>query len=141
MALSTFSGPLRVGQGDAAGTVLATRVLPITVQNTANTDLVLTMPRGRVTTLIVFTDTAFGASTDATIQIGTVVGGAQHVAATTIKGLGKVVLTLSAGGAANLGNFPILPEGTPLYVRIVQTGTPSATGSATLVAEYIPVVA
>lgn len=137
MAYSTFTGPLRVGTGDNAGTVFAARTLAIAVTATANTDLTLTMPRGKLVTLLVLTGTAFGAATDATIQIGTTVGGVDYVAAQTIKAAAKVSLTFAAALLA----FPTLSEGATLYVRIVQTGTASATGAANLIVEYIPIVA
>lgn len=134
MAYATFSGPLRVGVGDAAATVMATRILPIAVTATANTDLVLTAPRGKVTTMLVLTGTAFGAATDATIQVGSSVGASDYVAAQTIKAAGKVSLTFAAALLA----FPTLTDTQNFFVRIVQTGAASATGAANLVVEIIP---
>lgn len=135
MANTTFSGPLRVGSGDSiVGTVMVTRTQAIAVTATANTDITLTMPRSKITTLLVLTGTAFGAATDATIQIGTTVGGVDYVAAQTIKAAAKVSLTFAAALLA----FPTLTDASTLYIRIVQTGAASATGAATLIVEYIP---
>lgn len=104
----------------------------IAVTATANTDIIFTIPKGAVGgRYTVFTTTAFGAATDATIQIGTTAGGSDIVAAATIKALGVYDLTRVAAGAALHLNVP-----QTLYIRIVQTGTASATGAATLVASY-----
>lgn len=134
MANSTFNGPVRVGVGDGAGTVLVTRIQPLTVTATANTDFVVVTPRGKITTLLVLTGTAFGAATDATIQVGSTAGASDYVAAQTIKAAGKVSLTFAPALLA----FPTLADTQNLYVRIVQTGAASATGAANLVVELIP---
>lgn len=142
MANTTFSGPLRVGRATGAvdetvGTLLAVRTVALPVTATANTDIQLYMPKCRITSMIVFTDTAYGAATDATLQVGTAQGGAQYAAATSIKSQAKVVLSFAAAAAA----FPVNAEGTVLWLRIVQSGAASATGSATLVVEYVPIAA
>lgn len=110
--------------------------VPITVTATANTDIpAISLPPGA--TLVdayVFTGTAFLAATDAKIEIGTSAGDASYVAQTSIKALGVVALTLVAAAAAALLALPAVPN---IFVRIVQTGTASATGAATLVLEYV----
>jgi hypothetical protein len=137
MANATFSGPVRVGVGDNSGTVMATRSLALAVTATANTDLTMTVPKGKIVTLLVLTGTAFGAVTDAQIQIGSTVGASDYVAGTSIKAAAKVSLSFAAALLA----WPTLSEGTTLYIRIVQSGTASATGAANLLVEYLPVAA
>lgn len=107
--------------------------LPVTAAT--NTDFSTSVPAGTsIVRLTVYTTTAYGASTDAKIQLGSTLGGVDYVAAVTIKALGIHALTLVAAGLANLMN---MPSGSPnLFARIVQTGTLSATGAATLVVEY-----
>lgn len=135
MANTTFTGPLRVGNNDGiVGTCMVARTVAVTVTATANTDLTLTMPKSKILTIITYTTTAFGAATDATLQMGSTVGGVNYVAAVTIKAAGKVAHTFASGLTA----FPTLNEGDTLYLRVVQTGTASATGAATVVVEYLP---
>jgi hypothetical protein len=106
--------------------------LPVTA--TANTDFTLSLPTGAsVISANVFTSTAYGAATDCTIQIGSAAAGSQYVAATSIKAQGAYLLTFVAG-AYQLGNLPAAPN---LFIRLVQTGTASATGAAILVIEYV----
>lgn len=146
MANTQFSGPVYSNNGFKIGSyasgVVATPVASvqanqnqaITVTATANTDITMSIPAGAVITrLMVYTTTAFGAATDATIALGNAAGGAQYVAATSIKAGGVVTLSPAATTAAASGllSFP----GT-LYIRIAQTGTASATGAATLVVGY-----
>lgn len=146
MANTQFLGPVfsnngfRVGSysSDTIGTPLAkvqgVQTQTISVTAVANTDTTVTIPAAAIVSkFIVYTTTAFGAATDATISLGNAAGGAQYVAATSIKAGGVVILTAAASVAAASGllSFP----GT-LYIRIVQTGAASATGAATLVIEY-----
>lgn len=137
MALTRLSGPMAVTGGftgpvTAAGVSVfpqGTARLAITVPAQATTDFSVTVPAGAILTgAQTFTTTAFGAVTDATIQIGTTVGGAELVAATTVKALGVYNHTLVAGAAATHANLP-----TTLRVRITQSGGNSAVGAATLV--------
>ena len=152
MANTQFSGPVfsnngfRIGSyynsapGTAGNNTVATPVANVqasqsqalTVTAVANTDTTVAIPAGaRITGFTVYTTTAFGAVTDATIALGNAAAGAQYVAATSIKAAGVYNLTLAATAIAGLLSFP----GT-LYVRIAQTGTASATGAATLVVQY-----
>lgn len=146
--LQRFQGQVKIGKLilGSAGIVdpasgiggkprLAMRI-PITVTATANTDIpAISLPAGA--TLVsaeVYTGTAFLAATDAKIEIGVSAGDASYVAQTTIKALGVVALTFVAAAAAALLSLPAVPN---IFVRIVQTGTTSATGAATLVLEYV----
>ena len=121
--------------GIAGKAVLSLRV-PLSVTATANTDIApISLPPGA--TLVratVYTTTAFLAATDAKIEIGSSAGDASYVAQTSIKALGMASLTLVNAAAATLASLGATPN---LYVRIVQTGTASATGAATLVLEYV----
>jgi hypothetical protein len=134
VAHSTFNGPIRIGQVANYGTAQAIRTQDIAVTATANTDIQVPMGKCKILTMLAFTSTAFGAATDATLQVGTTQGGSDYIAAVSIKAAGKVALTFAAALAA----FPTIADGTTLWVRIVQTGTASATGAATLVIEYLP---
>lgn len=146
--LQRFQGKIKVAQlilgsggivdgasGIAGKAQLSVRV-PIAVTATANTDIpAISLPPGA--TLIgatVYTGTAFLAATDAKIEIGVSAGDASYVAQTSIKSIGVVALTLVAAAAAALASLPAVPN---IFVRIVQTGTTSATGAATLVLEYL----
>jgi hypothetical protein len=110
-----------------------TQTLSVTA-SAAKAQLAVTVPTGaRITGIIVYTTTAFGAATDVTIALGNVstADAAQYVAATSIKAAGVYPLTLAATAVAGLLSFP----GT-LYLTIAQTGALSATGAATLAIQY-----
>ena len=116
------------------GTRLA---LPVTA--TANTDFTMAVPPGAaIASMTVYTTTAYGAATDCKIEIGTSAGDQSYVAQTSIKAAGIVTLTpaVSAACAAALLSAPALSSGVNLWIRLVQTGTTSATGAATLVVDY-----
>lgn len=115
-----------------------TAALPIAVTATANTDLTLTLPAGvRNVAFRTITTTAFGAATDATIAIGNAAAGAQYVAAVSIKAAGVVSHSYATGATAELDTVPgVVGTLTTIYVRIAQSGTASATGAATLFADY-----
>jgi len=118
------------------------KAVPIAVTATANTDITFTLPAGaRDVTFRTKTATAFGAATDATLQIGSASAGAEFVAAVSVKAQGQVAHTLVGGGVATLDTVAGTPgTETIFYVRIVQTGTASATGAATLFADFaVPV--
>lgn len=135
-ALSVAStGLVTIGPVATAGQPMLVRTKDITVTAATNTDLTLTVPKCKIITLIVFTSTAFGAATDATLQIGSTSTGSEYVAAVSIKAAGKLALTF----ASALGAYPTITEGSTLYLRVVQSGTLSATGAATLVVEYLRV--
>lgn len=106
--------------------------LPVTA--VANTDFVVSAPAGK--TLLratVYTETAYTAVTDAKIEIGVSAGDASYVAATSIKAVGIVPLTLVGAEAAPLASLPAPPN---LFVRVVQSGGSTAVGNAILVLEY-----
>lgn len=114
----------------AAVRVTKTFDLPVTA--TANTDFIFELPTGAIDVdFKTITTTAYGAATDATIAIGSAAGGAQYVAATTIKAVGRKVHTLVDAAAASYASWP-----GAFYARVAQTGTASATGAAKLIAEY-----
>lgn len=105
--------------------------LPVTA--TANTDFTVTLPAGAINvSYTVLTTTAYGAATDAKISIGSTAGGVDYVAATSIKAIARVALVPVDAAAATHLNI----GGVTLNVRVVQTGTASATGAATLVITY-----
>jgi hypothetical protein len=104
--------------------------LPVTA--VANTDFIFTIPaNAQNVTYRTITTTGYGAATDATIAIGSAAGGAQYVAATTIKAVGVKSHTPVDAAAASHLTHP-----GDLYVRIAQTGAASATGAATLCVDY-----
>lgn len=111
--------------------------LPVTA--TANTDFTMAVPTGAtVLTIGVYTTTTYTAGTDCTIQIGNAAGGSQYVAATTIAAVAVKQLTLVNAAAAALLSMPAA-TGTPpanIFIRLVQTGTATAVGAATLVLDY-----
>lgn len=110
--------------------------LPVTA--TANTDYQVQIPAGaRNVTFSTITTTAYGAATDAQVSIGKTVGGAEYVAAVSIKALGKVLHTLATTNIADLDTLPGSPGSmTTVNVRVVQSGTASATGAANLYVGY-----
>lgn len=120
------------------GKAVVAQRLAMAVTAVANTDFTLSIPPGSsITSIKVFTGTAFTAVTDAQISIGSSAGDASYVALASIKAVGLVNLTLVAAAAAALASAP---AGSPnLFMRIVQTGTPSAVGAATLVVDYVMV--
>lgn len=111
----------------------ATTIVPIAVTAIANTDFAFTIPPGAVdVSYTLFTTTAFGAATDAMLQLGSTVGGVDYVAAATVKALGVYAMTrVAAAAAAHLS-----PGGLTVNGRIVQSGTASAVGAASLVVSY-----
>jgi hypothetical protein len=118
-----------------AGKVQSVVRLALPVTAVANTDFTLSIPPGAtIAALTVYTTTAYTASTDAQVSIGNAAGGAQYVAAVSVKAIGVYGLTFVGTAAAA---FLAAPAGSPnLFVRIAQTGTATAVGAATLVVEY-----
>ena len=105
----------------------------LTVPSQANTDFIVPVPKGaRNVNFRVITDTAFGAATDCQISIGKTVGGAEYVAATTVKAVGVYALTNVNAQAADYESLP--QDG--INVRLVQSGAASATGQAKLYVDY-----
>jgi len=106
--------------------------IDLSVLAQANTDIVVPMPVGaRILSLRTVTNTAFTAATDAQISIGNVAGGAQYVAATTIKAVGVKNHTLVDAAAADYQGIP-----QDLFVRIAQSGSTTAIGAAKLYVAY-----
>lgn len=146
--MQRFKGKVKIGtlllggggivdsaSGIAAKTVVAIR-LSMMVTAAATTDYAAVAIPANATLLraTVYTGTAFLAATDAKVSIGTSAGDQSYVAQTSIKALGAVALALVAAAAAALLAAPTAPQ---LFVRITQTGAASATGTATLVLEYL----
>ena len=158
MGTSTFSGPIQSGtvrQGayTNTGAVQLAETLSIQAVAALTTDYgPLYLPaNSTVIAMTTFTGTAFTGAT-ATISVGSTLGGAEYVAATTVKAAGTFAHTLVAGAlgdkataGSGLMNTPAnstisglagAPT-TPIYVRITQTATTTAVGTATLVVQYV----
>lgn len=115
------------------GALRVTKLFDLAVTAVTNTDIIVPIPAGAQDVLFkTITTTAFGAVTDAQISIGSAAGGAQYVAATTIKAVGRKAHALVDAAAADYLSWP----STQAYVRIAQSGGNSATGAAKLVVEY-----
>lgn len=105
----------------------------ITVTAVANTDFVIPVPKGaRILIARTYTDTAFTAVTDAQISLGKTVGGAEYVAAVSVKAIGVVSHTLVNAAAADYQSLP--QDG--INCRLAQTGGSTAVGHATVVVSY-----
>lgn len=115
-----------------------TAAFPLPVTAVANTDFQFSLPAGaRNVNFRVVTSTAYGAVTDAQLSIGKTVGGAEYVAATTIKAQGVYTPALVTTGAADLDTYPGAARSlTTLNARIAQSGGNSATGVGTLFVDY-----
>jgi hypothetical protein len=130
------SGGIVDGVTGIASKPLVVARLAMTVTATANTDFTLSVPPGATLFFVkVYTGTAFTAATDAQISIGISAGDASYVAPISIKPVNALTLPLLAAAAAALASAP---AGSPnLFIRIVQTGAPSAVGAATLAVFYV----
>lgn len=158
MGTSTFSGPIQSGtvrQGAYSniGAVQLAETLSIQAVAALTTDYgpIYLPANSTVIAMTTFTGTAFTGAT-AAITIGSTVGGAEYVASTTVKAAGTFAHTLVAGAlgdkatagsglmntAANstVSGLAGAPT-TPIYVRITQTATTTAVGTATLVVQYV----
>lgn len=119
-----------------------TAVIPLTVTAIANTDFNFQLPcAARNLVFRTKTVTAFGAATDAQLQLGKTVGGAEYVAAVSVKAQGEVAHAEVAAGIPDLDQVPGSLGSTAAFTgRIVQSGAASAVGVATLYVDYsIPV--
>lgn len=105
----------------------------ITVTAVTNTDFIIPVPKGaRIIAIHTVTDTAFTAVTDAQASYGKTVGGAEYVAATTVKAVGIKKHTLVDAAAADYQGLP--QDG--INGRIAQSGGSTAVGSAKVYVEY-----
>jgi len=158
MGTSTFSGPLvagtvRQGAYTNTGLVQLAEIVPISVTAALTTDIgpVYIPANSTVIGMTTFTGTAFTGAT-VTISVGSTLGGAEYVAATTIKAAGTFAHTLVAGalgdkatagsGLMNTASNSTISDlagapTTPIYIRITQTATTTAVGAATLVIQYV----
>lgn len=114
------------GVADSGG--LESQVIAQTVTAVLTTDFTMTLPPCTIIRATTMTDVAFTGNT-VTQQIGTTVGGAELVAAVSVKALGAVAHTLLLGG--------VFAGGT-LTARLTQTATATAVGTSKLVVEYVP---
>jgi hypothetical protein len=116
--------------GSVAGQQLLVRELALPVTAVLTTDFTLAVPPGfkllRATT---FTSLAYTGNT-VTLALGTTVGGAEIVAAVSIKSLGVVAHTLLPAAA-----FPVV--GGLVTARVTQTATATVVGTGTVVLEGI----
>lgn len=130
-------GSLFDAKSGIAGFWLCVHKATIQATATANTDIgPISLPAGMsLLRLTAYTTTAFTAGTDAKLQIGTSAGDDTYVAPVSIAAVGTVALTIQSGATvtANCLSMPAPPN---LYPRLVQTGTPSAVGAATLCLEF-----
>ena len=120
---------------NGAGRAVSSVTTSLTVTAVTNTDTTIAIPSGAfIQSINVYTTTAFTAVTDALLSVGSAAGGAQYVAATSIKAAGNITLAFvqSAAIAAALANFTL---GT-MFLRVAQSGGSTATGAATLVVTY-----
>jgi hypothetical protein len=131
--LGTGGGGIVDSASGIAGKPQVAQRLAIAVTATANTDFTMSLPpNATLTGITVYTSTAFLAATDAKIQAGVSAGDATYLALTSIKAAGVVVTALAGAGLRTM------PSGSPnLFLRVVQTGTTSATGAATAVISYV----
>lgn len=120
-----------VRYGNGGGLRLAMTVTAIT-----NTDYpALILPAGAaINSILVYTTTAFTAVTDAQITIGSAAGGAQYVAAVSVKAVGIYTLSFVQSAAAAAAMLAAPAAG--LFVRIAQSGGNTAVGAATLVVDF-----
>jgi hypothetical protein len=107
--------------------------LPVTA--VTNTDFTLSVPPGcALLSAVVYTTVAYTGTT-ANISIGNVAAGAQYVAAVSIASIGILPLTLLAAQTPAFLSMPVAQPN--LFIRIAQSTTPTAVGSAVLVINYV----
>jgi len=158
MSTSTFSGPLQAGtvrQGQYSNVEPVKLASALNIQAVAalTTDYgPIYIPAGStVVAMTTYTGTAFTGGS-ANITVGSTVGGGEYVASTTVKANATfahtlVVTALGSFGTAGSGLMNTPADATvsalagapttPLYVRITQTATTTAVGTATLVVQFI----
>jgi hypothetical protein len=117
----------------SAAPLQAAKRLTGTVSASGSTDLSLSLATGvTVLGVTVYTTLAFTGSGTVTLSGGSATGDTAYFSAQDIKALGVHVMTLSGAGQGNM------PVGNPNYfMRINQSGTPSSTGSASIVVDYL----
>jgi hypothetical protein len=136
VGISTFSGPLQVGNVDGAvGVAIVARRFNLTVNAVTNTDFTILMPA------------RYHLLRGTNYNTETYTGGGQvHLSIGTTAGGGEIVLNhdVKAGGVHDLpfviGFNPVAMSDTTLFVRMAQTTNPTNVGSSTLVLEYIPLL-
>lgn len=133
MAAVLYLGPGGIVDASSgiAGKAQVASKTAMPVAATANNDFSISLPPGAAILSANFYTTVAYTGATATVQLGSSAGASDFVAATNIKSLGFVLLTLAAGAA--IGNLPATPN---VFARIVQT-TPTAVGNGFLVIEYL----
>lgn len=113
-------------------------VVAVTVTAVANTDFSFQVPSAaRNLSFRAKTVTAFGAATDAQLQLGKTAGGAEYVAAVSVKALGDYALAQVATLMAELDTVTgQAGQMTTFTGRVVQSGAASATGLTNLYVSY-----
>ena len=137
-AASLWIGSLYDAPSGIAGLTDFIKKVALPVTATANTDFSVSLPpNGTLISATVYTTVAYAAVTDTKISIGTSAGNNSYLSggtAVSVQSLGVYVLTLTqpdGGGPA------IMPNASPnLFIRLVQTGTASATGTAFIILNY-----
>jgi hypothetical protein len=127
------TGLVTFGPTATAGQAVIARTLSLAPTAAANTDLTLALPNCRILDFMERTTTAY-TGTGVTVALGSTSGGAEFVAAADIKAkAANRALTQVDAAADVLANF----TGGTLFVRIAQSGTPTAVGAGELVVRYI----
>lgn len=105
MGKSTFSGPLKVGSGDDAGTLIAAKMATMTQNGTTAVSVTITVPEG-ASILDVYFDvtTAWDSGTSATGSIGTVAAGTQYGGSINLKTATRGTPTYTVAQLAAMAN-------------------------------------
>ncbi len=105
MGKSTFSGPLRVGSGDDAGTLIAAKMSTMTQNGTNNVSVTITVPEGASIMDVYFdVTTAWDSGTSATGSIGTVAAGTQYGGSINLKTATRGTPTYTVAQLAAMAN-------------------------------------
>lgn len=122
----------------AGGMIRITDAFSLPVTAVANSDFVFAIPAGaRNVAFRTLTTTAYTAVTDAQLSIGKTAGGAEYVAAVSVKAQGAVSHVYVAAGVPDLETYPgTAGQMTTLNARIAQSGGSTVVGAATLFVDY-----
>ena len=134
MGKSTFSGPLRVGSGDDAGTALTAKMSTMTQNGANNVSVTITVPEGASIMDAYFDVTeAWNSGTSATGSIGTTAGGTQYGGSVNLKTAARGTPTYSNAQLAAMAN---VGSNTNVVFTSTVSGATSA-GSARCVVRYM----
>ncbi len=118
-----------LNRGSTAGVGVVARTLNLAALAAANTDLTVAVPNpATILRAGIFTTAAYTGAT-VTLQLGITVGGAELMAAASIKAQGNVFATLVAPVQSGFA-------GGTVFARVVQT-TPTNVGTGVLILEYL----